>query len=53
MIGEVKSGTISKNQVELPLDVASASHAGGHSHILSQVCVNSIFPNWRMSISSV
>ncbi|GFS35543.1 transcription regulator [Actinidia rufa] len=37
MVGEVKSGTISTlNQVELPLEVASASHAGGHSHILSQ-----------------
>ncbi|XP_057511675.1 uncharacterized protein LOC130793815 isoform X2 [Actinidia eriantha] len=37
MVGEVKSGTISTlNQVELPLEAASASHAGGHSHILSQ-----------------
>ncbi|KAA8515904.1 hypothetical protein F0562_019083 [Nyssa sinensis] len=37
MVGEVKSGIISTiNQVELPLEVASSSHPGGHSHILSQ-----------------
>ncbi|GFZ00403.1 transcription regulator [Actinidia rufa] len=54
MVGEVKSGTISTlNQVELLLEVASASHAGGHSHILSQVCISSVYPNWRLSISSV
>ena len=54
MVGEVKSGTISTlNQVELLLEVSSASHTGGHSHILSQVCITSVFPNWRLSISSV
>ncbi|GFZ00409.1 transcription regulator [Actinidia rufa] len=37
MVGEVKSGTISTlNEVELLLEVASASHAGGGSHILTQ-----------------
>ncbi|XP_058212330.1 uncharacterized protein LOC131324368 [Rhododendron vialii] len=37
IVAEVKSGTISAlNQVELPLEVASPSHPGGHSHILSQ-----------------
>ncbi|KAL7203784.1 hypothetical protein ACSBR2_016943 [Camellia fascicularis] len=37
MVGEVKSGTISTlNQVELPLEVATPAHPGGHSHILSQ-----------------
>ncbi|KAI3681521.1 hypothetical protein L6452_36320 [Arctium lappa] len=37
MVGEVKSSMISTlNQVELPLEVASSSHPGGHSRILSQ-----------------
>lgn len=40
IVAEVKSGTISAlNQVELPLEVASPSHPGGHSHMLSQVRV--------------
>ena len=54
MVGEGKSGTISTlNQVELLLEVASASHAGGRSHMLTQVGITSVFPNWRLSISSV
>ncbi|XP_024992565.1 CCR4-NOT transcription complex subunit 1 isoform X2 [Cynara cardunculus var. scolymus] len=37
MVGEVKSSMISTlNQVELPLEVASSSHPGSHSRILSQ-----------------
>ncbi|XP_059651610.1 uncharacterized protein LOC132299153 [Cornus florida] len=38
MVGDVKSGGLisTLNQVELPLEVASPSHPGGHSHILSQ-----------------
>ncbi|KAL6965062.1 hypothetical protein U1Q18_036119 [Sarracenia purpurea var. burkii] len=37
MVGEIKSGPVSSlNQVELPLEVPSQSHPGGHSHILSQ-----------------
>lgn len=51
MVAEVKSGTISAlNQVELPLEVASPSHPGGHSHILSQVRLAYLFPCWRFHI---
>ncbi|KAK9049274.1 hypothetical protein SSX86_031758, partial [Deinandra increscens subsp. villosa] len=37
MVGEVKSNIISTlNQVDLPVEVGSSSHPGGHSRILSQ-----------------
>lgn len=37
MVGEAKSNMISTlNQVELPVEVGSSSHPGGHSRILSQ-----------------
>jgi hypothetical protein len=40
MVSEVKSSLIpTLNQVELPLEVAGPAHPGGHSRVLSQVCV--------------
>ncbi|XP_076942862.1 uncharacterized protein LOC143612873 [Bidens hawaiensis] len=36
MAGEVKSNILSINQVELPVEVGSSTHSGGHSRILSQ-----------------
>ncbi|XP_024992566.1 CCR4-NOT transcription complex subunit 1 isoform X3 [Cynara cardunculus var. scolymus] len=43
MVGEVKSSMISTlNQVELPLEVASSSHPGSHSRILSQLPASNI-----------
>ena len=39
MVAEMKSSIMSSlNQVELPLEVATASNSGNHSHLLSQVC---------------
>lgn len=38
MVAEVKSGIMSSlNQVELPLEVATPSNSGNHTHLLSQV----------------
>lgn len=40
LVSEIKSGIVSPvNQVELPLEVASPSNSGGHTHLLSQVCL--------------
>ncbi|KAL4599949.1 hypothetical protein ACB092_11G164000 [Castanea dentata] len=37
LVSEIKSGIVSPvNQVELPLEVASPSNSGGHTHLLSQ-----------------
>ncbi|XP_047337457.1 CCR4-NOT transcription complex subunit 1 [Impatiens glandulifera] len=37
IVSEVKSNAVSAlNQVELPLEVATPAHPGGHSHMLSQ-----------------
>lgn len=39
MVAEVKSSIMSSlNQVELPLEVATPSNSGNHTHLLSQVC---------------
>lgn len=38
VVNEVKPGIISTlNQVEVPLEVATSPHPGGHSRIMSQV----------------
>ena len=41
IMNEVKPGIISTlNHVEMPLDVAASPLPGGHSRIMSQVCVS-------------
>ncbi|KAG2672226.1 hypothetical protein I3843_13G029000 [Carya illinoinensis] len=46
LVAEIKSGMISSvNQVELPLEVASASNSGGHSHFLSQYAASLHLPS--------
>ena len=40
LVAEIKPGIVSPvNQVELPLEVPSPSNSGGHTHLLSQVCL--------------
>lgn len=40
IVADVKSGMISPlNHAELPLEVANPPSSGGHTHLLSQVCV--------------
>lgn len=40
LVAEIKSGMVPPvNQVELPLEVASTPNSGGHTHLLSQVCL--------------
>ena len=39
MVAEAKPSIMSSlNQVELPLEVATPSNSGNHTHLLSQVC---------------
>ncbi|KAI3693882.1 hypothetical protein L1987_76837 [Smallanthus sonchifolius] len=48
--GEVKSNMISTlNQVELPVEVGSSSHSGGHSRILSQYAAPHHLPSVTLS----
>ncbi|CAI9292306.1 unnamed protein product [Lactuca saligna] len=50
MVGEVKSSMISTlNQVDLPVEVASSSHPGGHSRILSQYAAPLHLPSATLS----
>ncbi|KAK1408886.1 hypothetical protein QVD17_41009 [Tagetes erecta] len=50
MTGEVKSNMISTlNQVELPVEVGSSSHLGGHSRILSQYAAPHHLPSVTLS----
>lgn len=53
MVAEVNSGMISTlSQVELQPEVANPSHPGGHSNVLSQVCICLIIPGLDICRSS-
>ncbi|KAI7748630.1 hypothetical protein M8C21_012430, partial [Ambrosia artemisiifolia] len=50
MVGEVKSSKRSSlNQVELPVEIGSSSHSGGHPRILSQYAAPHHFPAVTLS----
>ncbi|KAJ0736881.1 putative CCR4-Not complex component, Not1, MIF4G-like domain superfamily [Helianthus annuus] len=50
LVGEVKSSKISNlNQVELPVEIGSSSHSGGHPRILPQYAASHHFPAVTLS----
>lgn len=49
IVADIKSGLVPPvNQVELPLEVPNPSNTGGHTHLLSQVCLFGIL--WGLAM---